>query len=121
MGARLRPPSGAAGRRCRPLPDPPTDHRSGAKRAAAAQDRVMKGTLSFLGQRAVILHRPGETTDRLVRQCVLLGFRAEARWQPLPAVEGVDIVLVDADEGWDGLLPWPPSEKQIPLVALLAS
>ncbi|HEY3623834.1 MAG TPA: ANTAR domain-containing protein [Roseiarcus sp.] len=81
----------------------------------------MKATLSFLGQRAVILHRPSDTTDRLVRQCVLLGFRAEARWQPLRAVEDIDIVLVDADEGWDGLLPWTPAEKPAPLVALLAS
>jgi AmiR/NasT family two-component response regulator len=81
----------------------------------------MKATLSFLGQRAVILHRPGDTTDRLARQCALLGFRAEARWRPLSAAEAVDIVLVDADEGWDGLLPWSPSEKPIPLVALLAS
>jgi AmiR/NasT family two-component response regulator len=81
----------------------------------------MKATPSFLGQKAVILHRPGETTDRLVRQCALLGFRAEARWQPLRDVAGVDVVLVDADEGWDGLLPWTPSEKPVPLVALLAS
>jgi AmiR/NasT family two-component response regulator len=81
----------------------------------------MKETLSFLGQTAIILHRPGDTTDRLVRHCVLLGLRAEARWRPLRAVEKFDIVLVDADEGWDGLLPWTPSEKPIPLVALLAS
>jgi AmiR/NasT family two-component response regulator len=81
----------------------------------------MKATLSFLGQRAVILHRPGDTTDRLVRQCALLGFRAEALWRPLSPAEAVDIVLVDADEGWDGLLPWPPSERPVPLVALLAS
>jgi AmiR/NasT family two-component response regulator len=81
----------------------------------------MKETLSFLGQRAVILHRPGDTTDRLVRQCVLLGLRAEARWRPLRVVEDVDMVLVDADEGWDGLLPWAPAEKPAPLVALLAS
>ena len=81
----------------------------------------MKGTLSFLGQRAMILHRPSETTDRLVRQCALLGLRVEARWGPLRAVEDVDIVLVDADEGWDGLLPWTPAEKSAPLVALLAS
>jgi AmiR/NasT family two-component response regulator len=81
----------------------------------------MKGTLSFLGQRAMILHRPSETTDRLVRQCALLGLRVEARWRPLRAVEDVDIVLVDADEGWDGLLPWMPAEKPAPLVALLAS
>jgi AmiR/NasT family two-component response regulator len=81
----------------------------------------MKETLSFLGQRAVILHRPGETTDRLLRQCALLGFRAQARWRPLRAGEDVDIVLVDADEGWDELLPWAPAEKPAPLVALLAS
>src|SRR5580704_1636960 len=79
----------------------------------------MKGTLSFLGQKAMILHRPSETTDRLVRQCALLGLRVEARWRPLRAVEDVDIVLVDADEGWDGLLPWTPAEKPAPLVALL--
>jgi AmiR/NasT family two-component response regulator len=81
----------------------------------------MKDTLSFLGQHALILHRAGETTDRLVRQCVLLGLRAEALWRPLRDVEDVDIVLVDADEGWDGLLPWTPAEKPVPLLALLAS
>jgi AmiR/NasT family two-component response regulator len=81
----------------------------------------MKETLSFLGKRAVILHRPGETTNRLVRQCALLGFHAEARWRPLRADERVDIVLVDADEGCDGLVPWLPAEKPAPLVALLAS
>jgi AmiR/NasT family two-component response regulator len=81
----------------------------------------MKATLSFLGQRVVILHRPGDTTDRLVRQCSLLGFRAEARWRPLPAAEAFDIVLVDADEGWDGLLPWTRAQNPVPLVALLAS
>src|SRR3984957_10818429 len=81
----------------------------------------MKGTLSFLGQRAMILHRPSETTDRLVRQCALLGLRVEARWRPLRAVEDIGIVLVDADEGWDGLLPWTSAEKPLPLFALLAS
>lgn len=81
----------------------------------------MKETLNFLGQRVVILHRPGDATDRLVRQCSLLGLRAEARWRPLHSGEEVDIVLVDADEGWDGLLPWTPTERPAPLVALLAS
>lgn len=80
----------------------------------------MKATLSFRGQRAIILHRPDDTTDRLVRQCALFGFRAEARWQPFPAVGGVDIVLVDADEGWNGLLRWTLSETPVPLVVLLA-
>jgi AmiR/NasT family two-component response regulator len=81
----------------------------------------MNGTLSFLGKRAVILHRASDTTDRLVRQCDVLGLRAEARWRPLHSGEEVDIVLVDADEGWDGLLPWTPTERPAPLVALLAS
>ncbi len=81
----------------------------------------MNGTLSFLGKRAVILHRASDTTDRLVRQCDVLGLRAEARWRPLSAGEGIDIILVDADEGWDGLLPWTPAERPAPLVALLAS
>jgi AmiR/NasT family two-component response regulator len=81
----------------------------------------MRETLSFLAKRAVILHRAGDTTDRLIRQCALLGLHAEARWRPLTAVEDVDIVLVDADEGWDGILPWTPAEKLVPLVALLAS
>jgi AmiR/NasT family two-component response regulator len=81
----------------------------------------MKETLSFVGKRALILHRLGETTERLVRQCVLLGIHAETRWRPLLANECVDIVLVDADEGCEGLLPWTPAEKPAPLVALLAS
>jgi AmiR/NasT family two-component response regulator len=81
----------------------------------------MKATLSFLGQKAIILHRPGDATDRLVRQCALLGFHAEARWRPVNAAERMDIVLVDADEAWDGLLPWTPVERPVPLVALLAS
>jgi hypothetical protein len=81
----------------------------------------MKETLNFLGQRVIILHRPGDATDRLIRQCDLLGLRAEARWRPLHSGEEVDIVLVDADEGSDGLLPWTPTERPAPLVALLAS
>jgi AmiR/NasT family two-component response regulator len=81
----------------------------------------MKETLNFLGQRVIILHRPSDATDRLLRQCSLLGLRAEARWRPLHSGEEVDIVLVDADEGWDGLLPWTPTERPAPLVALLAS
>jgi AmiR/NasT family two-component response regulator len=81
----------------------------------------MSATPSFLGQRAVILHRRSDATASLARCCNLLGIRAEIRWQPLRADEGVDIVFVDADEGWDGLLPWTAPDKPIPLVALLGS
>lgn len=81
----------------------------------------MSATPSFLGQKAVILHRPADATDCLVRRCGLLGIRAEVRWQPLRDIEDIDIVFVDADEGWDGLLPWDAPEKPVPLVALLGS
>lgn len=82
----------------------------------------MSGTPSFRGQRALILHRSGDFTERLVRQLALLGFSAEVRWQPLVDTTGLDIVFVDADEGWTGLLPWQcPGDKPVPLVALLAS
>ena len=82
----------------------------------------MSGTPSFRGQRALILHRGGDTTERLVRQLALLGFSVEVRWQPLVDPIGFDIVFVDADEGWTGLLPWQGlDDKPVPLVALLAS
>lgn len=81
----------------------------------------MTGTPSFRGQRAVLLHRPGETTDRIARQLALLGLVTDVRWQKLTDVSDVGLVLVDADEGWTGLLPWPGAGKPVPLVALLAS
>ena len=82
----------------------------------------MSGTPNFRGQRALILHRPGDTTVRLGRQLALLGFATEVRWHSLADTAGLDVVLVDADEGWSGLLPWQGlQDKPVPLVALLAS
>ena len=67
----------------------------------------MSATPTFTGQRAVILHRPGETTERLARQLGLLGLAVAAQWAPLePERTPADLVLVDADAGWSGLLPW---------------
>ncbi|MDX7950595.1 ANTAR domain-containing protein [Lichenihabitans sp. Uapishka_5] len=82
----------------------------------------MSGTPNFRGQRAVVLHRPSETTERLARQLTLLGLTVAVRWRPLDHATEADIVLVDADEGWTGLLPWRERDnKPVPLVALLAS
>ena len=81
----------------------------------------MTHTPNFRGQRAVILHRAGDTTDRLARQLAVLGFDVTARWRPLESAAGLDLVFVDADEGWDELLPWTAAEKPVPLVALLGS
>lgn len=81
----------------------------------------MSQTPNFRGRRAAILHREGETVERLTRQFGLLGLASHAQWQPLTSMEGIDVVLVDADEGWTGLLPWTGADKPVPLVALLAS
>lgn len=81
----------------------------------------MSATPNFAGRRAAILHRPGPTTDILVRQLGLLGLNTSVCWRPLESAAEIDICLVDADEGWDGLLPWRPETKPVPLIALLAS
>lgn len=81
----------------------------------------MRETPNFTGWRAVILHREDNTTERLTRQLKLIGFKVTVQWQPLDATDLPDIVLVDADQGWDGLLPWSGGDSPRPLVALLGS
>ncbi len=81
----------------------------------------MSATPTFAGRRAVVLHRPGDTTLHLSRQLGLLGLEAQTRWAPLAPDDPADVVFVDADEGWSGLLPWQGGESPVPLVALLGS
>jgi AmiR/NasT family two-component response regulator len=81
----------------------------------------MRITPNFAGWRATILHRQGETTERLSRQLGLLGLIVSVQWEALSAAALPDIVLADADEGWNGLLPWSKGETPRPLIALLGS
>lgn len=81
----------------------------------------MSRTPNFTGWQAVILHREDSNTERLERQLGLLGIRATRRWQPLSTWADADLVLVDADQGWDDLLPQADGTSQKPLVALLGS
>jgi AmiR/NasT family two-component response regulator len=81
----------------------------------------MNRTPNFTGWHAVILHREDANTERLTRQFGLLGIRATRQWEPLSTWDGADIVLVDADQGWDGLLPWNGETPSRPVVALLGS
>ena len=76
----------------------------------------------LVGLKAAILHRPDEGTARLVRQLGLLGLEAHVQWTPLDLeATPADIVLVDADQGWSGLLPWSGDPAPVPMVALLQS
>ena len=82
----------------------------------------MSATPTFTGLHAVVLHRTGDTTQRLGRQLTVLGLRYEVQWLSLRASDpSPDLVLVDADEGWSELLPWGPGRNPVPVVALLGS
>jgi AmiR/NasT family two-component response regulator len=76
----------------------------------------------LVGWRAVILHRPDESIDRIVRQLGLLGLGVHVQWEPLDLGRmSAEIALVDADQGWCGLLPWENGAAPLPVVALLQS
>jgi len=82
----------------------------------------MRSTPSFAGRRAVVLHRPDPGIERLTRQLERLGLSVTVAWEPIGAgAPECDIVLVDADQGWSGLLPWDGAAAPVPVVALLAS
>lgn len=79
-------------------------------------------TPSFKGWHAVVLHGRDDGIERLIRQLERLGLSVTVQWSPLDLVATpCDLVLVDADQGWDDLLPWPPGEPPVPLIALLGS
>jgi AmiR/NasT family two-component response regulator len=81
----------------------------------------MSRTPNFTGWQAVILHREDANTERLERQLGLLGIRSVRQWAPLEDWTIADLVLVDADQGWDDLLPPKVDMPGKPLVALLGS
>jgi AmiR/NasT family two-component response regulator len=81
----------------------------------------MRTTPNFMGWDAVILHRGDSNTEKLKRQLGLLGFSTHVTWEPLVETTKPDLVMVDADQGWNGLLPWPSRQAPCPIVALLGS
>lgn len=82
----------------------------------------MKHTPNFSSWRVTVLHRADSNTERLARQLRLLGLRVETMWEPLSMAAVPELLIVDADQGYDGLLPWQGSEEPpCPLIALLGS
>jgi AmiR/NasT family two-component response regulator len=69
----------------------------------------------------VILAEEDGNTDRLRRQLGLLGLKVHCQWKPVTAAALPDLILVDADHGWDELLPWSDGRPACPVVALLGS
>lgn len=78
-------------------------------------------TPNFTGWRAVVLSETDGNTDRLRRQLGLLGVSVAVQWTPLSAADLPDLVLIDADRGWDELLPFSDAAPACPVVALLGS
>jgi AmiR/NasT family two-component response regulator len=76
-----------------------------------------------LGQaRALILHRPHPTVQALSRQLQAIGLAVVDCWpEPGPGILGFDYVFFDADMGYDGQFPWPPTGSPMPLIALIGS
>lgn len=79
-------------------------------------------TPNFRDRHAIILHKPGESIDRLMRQLERLGMKAEVHWPGFPADGSyADVVFFDADNAFDELFPWAPGCAPMPLVAVLGS
>jgi AmiR/NasT family two-component response regulator len=81
----------------------------------------MRETPNFTNWHAVVIHREDGNTEKLIRQLRLLGLRTTLQWTSLAKGELPDLVIVDADRGWDDLLPWRESVAGCPVVALLGS
>ena len=82
----------------------------------------MRKTPNFAHARALILHRPDSNTEKLVRQLKLFGLSVEIAWEPLQDGAIPDLLIVDADQGWHGLLPWHEADGvPCPLIVLLGS
>lgn len=79
-------------------------------------------TPNFRGRRAVVLHRPHGSVENVLRQLERLGVEAVQRWPDLRAGDaGADILLFDADMGYDEQFPWQPGQAPMPLIALVGS
>ena len=82
----------------------------------------MIATPSFSGLRAAVLHRSDWGIEPLMPQLELLGLSVVRLWAPLDLdAIATDLVIVDADQGFSGLLPWAAGAAPIPVVALIGS
>lgn len=82
---------------------------------------MMAKTPNFTGWRVVILAEKDTNTEKLQRQLTLLGMSSALQWLPLSDDDLPDLVIVDADRGWDELLPWARRQPARPVAALLGS
>lgn len=81
-------------------------------------------TPSFEGWNALVLHRPHANVDAIMLQFERVGIAATHCWPEashLADLVAFNVVLVDADMGYDGQFPWQPGAAPMPVVALIGS
>lgn len=81
-------------------------------------------TPNFVGQRALILHRPHAVVDAIARQLRQLGISEESIWPELPPALDAgrfDHLFFDADMGFEAQFPWEPGQAPMPTIALIGS
>jgi AmiR/NasT family two-component response regulator len=84
----------------------------------------MRPTPSFIGWRALVVHQPHPNVDALLTQFERIGVAASHYWPEitdLPDLDRFNVVLIDADMGYDDQFPWEPGEAPIPVIALIGS
>lgn len=83
-----------------------------------------KATPSFEGWNALVVHRPHTNVDAIMLQFERVGIAATHCWPEtshLPDLRAFNVVLIDADMGYDGQFPWEPGEAPMPVIALIGS
>ncbi|MEP9372375.1 ANTAR domain-containing protein [Mesorhizobium sp. KR1-2] len=84
----------------------------------------MRPTPSLIGWRALVVHQPHPNVDALLTQFERIGVAASHYWPEitdLPDLDRFNVVLIDADMGYDDQFPWKPGEAPIPVIALIGS
>lgn len=85
---------------------------------------MSRPTPSFIGWRALVVHKPHPNVDALLLQFERIGMAASHCWPEitdLPDLDQFNVVLIDADMGYDGQFPWKPGEAPVPTIALIGS
>lgn len=83
-----------------------------------------KPTPSFVGWRALVVHKAHPNVDAIMLQFERIGVAAVHCWPEaidLPDIHTFNVVLIDADMGYDGQFPWNPGEAPMPTIALIGS
>jgi AmiR/NasT family two-component response regulator len=77
---------------------------------------------NFVGQHALVLHRPHPVVDAIARQLAQLGMECSQAWPVIaPERQDFDHLFYDADMGHDGQFPWSRGAAPVPTIALIGS